>query len=384
MSDVLVVGASAAGLATAESLRKQGFAGSIQLVGDEAHPPYDRPPLSKQVLSGAWSAERAVLRPPADLQALGIELVLDRRAVSVDVRRHEVTVVGGKRLPYGTLVIATGLTPRRLDPFVGLAGVHTLRTVEDVRRLREDLLRAGHLIVLGAGVLGCEIAATGRELGLDVTMVDPAPVPMGSQVGHEIGRMLAELHRDNGVEVLTCTKVEAPVVTSGRIAGVLTSRGPIAADVVVVAVGSTPATDWLEGSGLTLDDGVVCDSRCRAAENVYAAGDVARWWHERQSRSVRLENRTNAAEQALAVADNILGADRPYVPVPYFWTDQHGVRIQVFGDLTAADRIRVIEGTLGARKFVAVAETGERAVGVVGWNSARGVRKARELLTADR
>ncbi|MET1075534.1 MAG: FAD-dependent oxidoreductase, partial [Umezawaea sp.] len=176
-------------------------------------------------------------------------------------------------------------------------------------------------------------------------------------------------------------KAEAPVVANGRITEVLTSAGLVAADVVVVAVGSTPATGWLEDSGLILDDGVLCDSRCRAADNVYAVGDVARWWHERQARSVRLENRTNATEQGLAVADNIMGADKPYVPVPYFRTDPYDVRMQVFGDLSGAHTIRVLEGDPAARKFVAAAEAGGRVVGVVGWNSARGVRKARALIT---
>jgi NADPH-dependent 2,4-dienoyl-CoA reductase/sulfur reductase-like enzyme len=381
MSDVLVVGASAAGLATAESLRRRGFTGSIALVGEEVHPPYDRPPLSKKVLSGAWTAQQVTLRAPADLAALGVDLVLGRRAVSVDPSLREVVLADGQRLPYGDLVIATGLAPRRLEAFDGLAGVQSLRTVEDARRLRDDLLTARRLVVLGAGVLGCEIAATARGLGLDVTVVDPAPRPMSGQVGHEVGEMLAGLHRDNGVEVLTGTAAEAPIASAGRVRGVLTSAGPIAADVVVVAVGSAPATDWLRGSGLTLDDGVVCDSRCRAADGVHAVGDVARWWHEGLGRTVRLENRTNATEQALAVADDVLGADRPYVPVPYFWTDQYDVRMQVFGDLAGADRLCVLEGEPAARKFVAVAESRGRVVGVVGWNSARGVRAARALIT---
>jgi len=381
MSDVLVIGASAAGLATVEALRRQGFTGSIRLVGDEVHPPYDRPPLSKKVLSGLWSAQQTALRAPDDLTALDIDLVLNQQAVAVDVERQQVQLADGTPLPYGDLVIATGLTPRRLRQFEGVAGVHVLRTIEDVRHLRADLLTAGHLVVLGAGVLGCEIAATARQLGLGVTVVDPAPVPMGAQVGNEIGGMLAELHKEKGVEVLVETMAEAPIVTNGRITGVLTSSGPVSADVVVVAVGSTPATGWLADSGLTLNDGVVCDSRCRAAPNVYAVGDVARWWHEGQERSVRLENRTNATEQALAVAGNILGADRPYVPVPYFWTDQYDIRMQVFGDLVGAEQIRMIEGTPAARKFIALAETGGRVVGVVGWNSAKGFRKARELIT---
>ncbi len=182
------------------------------------------------MLSGAWAADQAALRAPDALAALDIDLVLGSKAVSVDVRKQEVVVSGGRRLPYGDLVIATGLAPRRLGAFDGLAGAHVLRTLDDVARLRGELLAAERLIVLGAGVLGCEIAATGRQLGLGVTVVDPAPVPMGAQVGPEIGALLAELHRANGVEVLTGTKAEAPVVTNGRITEVLTSAGLVTAD----------------------------------------------------------------------------------------------------------------------------------------------------------
>ncbi|WP_432051671.1 NAD(P)/FAD-dependent oxidoreductase [Streptomyces xiamenensis] len=380
-SDVLIVGASAAGLATAESLRRRGFTGTVRLVGEEPHPPYDRPPLSKQVLLGTWDAGRTVLRPPADLAGQGIEVLPGRRAVAVDTGRREVTLADGTRLGYGDLVLATGLTPRRLPAFEGVAGVHTLRTLDDVRRLRADLDTARRLAVIGAGVLGCEIAATGRALGLEVTVIDPAPVPMADRLGTVTGLRLAALHRAHGVRLLTGTKAEAPVTAGGRITAVVTSQGPVPADAVVIAVGSLPATDWLRGSGLPLDDGIVCDPRCRAADHVYAAGDVARWWHPGQGRTVRLENRSNAAEQALAVADNILGADRAYTPVPYFWTDQHGVRVQIFGDPAAGDHLRVTEGDPDSGPFTAVAEAGGRPVGVIGWNSPRGARRARHLLT---
>ncbi|MBW4721404.1 NAD(P)/FAD-dependent oxidoreductase [Saccharothrix obliqua] len=383
MTDVLVVGASAAGLATAEALRRRGFTGSIRLLGAEEHPPYDRPPLSKEVLAGTRDPERVVLRGADDLAALDIELVTGRGATALDVVRREVSDTAGRRHAYGSLVIATGLTPRRLGRFAGPAGVHVLRTVEDTRRLHADLLTARRLVVLGGGVLGCEIAATARQRGLDVTLVDRGPAPMARQAGPRLGALLADLHRAHGVKVLTDVTVEDPVVHEARVTGVRTSAGRIAADAVVVAVGATPATGWLRGSGLVLSDGVVCDSRCRAAEGVYAVGDVARWWHEGQGRSVRLENRTNATEQALAVADNIMGADRPYVPVPYFWTDQYDVRMQVFGDLAGADALRVLEGDPATRKFVAAAESGGRVIGVVGWNSARAVRRARGLI-ADR
>ncbi|HWO64996.1 MAG TPA: FAD-dependent oxidoreductase [Umezawaea sp.] len=376
--DVLVVGASTAGLGVVEGLRRKGFPGSIQLVGAEDELPYDRPPLSKKVLSGEWPPERALLRDDDRLDDLCVHLVLGRRAVGLDVDGHRVELADGWRVGYRTLVVATGLVPRRLPFGRGLSGVHTVRTLHDSALLRSDLLAARGVVVIGAGVLGCEIAATARGMDLDVTVVDPLPTPMQRHLGPELGGHVAALHVANGVRMRTGTPATGLVGKRGRVVGVRLGGGEVVpADVVVVAIGSTPATEWLTGSGVALDDGVVCDSRCRAAPDVYAVGDVARWRHDGLGADVRLENRTNAVAQAAFVAGHLSGTDQPYTPVPYFWTDQHDTRIQVHGWVPAGADVRVVDGSPGSGRFVALAETGGEPVGVIGWNSPAALRAAR-------
>jgi len=366
---VLVVGASAAGLSTVEALRRKGYRGEITVLGDELHAPYDRPPLSKQVLSGAWEPARAALRTQEMLAALEAELVLGDPAVALDPATRTVHTGSGRELRADAIVIATGVRPRTLPGQDGLAGVHVLRTLDDALALRTSLLGCARLVVVGEGVLGAEIAATARTLGLAVTIAGPLPAPLALQVGPLVSGLLAELHRERGVLLRLGAGVEGLTAEDGRVAGVRLGTGEVLpADVVVVAIGASPATQWLEGSGLRLDNGVVCDSRCRAAPGIYAVGDVARWHHEQLGRLIRLENRTNVTEQAAAVAAVILGADQPYVPVPYFWTDQFDVKIQVHGLIPAGAEVDVVEGDLAARRFVARYRSDGVVTGVLGWN----------------
>ncbi|MER5950496.1 FAD-dependent oxidoreductase [Streptomyces sp. NPDC001904] len=382
-TDVAIVGASVGGLTVARALRRRGFPGSLALIGAEDELPYDRPPLSKEVLSGRWPPDRTRLSERPALDGLGLDLRLGRRAVALDAARHRLTLSDGATLRYGRLVVATGSHARSLPGQSGLAGVHTLRTLSDSVRLRADLRTARRTVVVGAGVLGCEIAATIRDLGLPVTLVEPAAHPMERLLGATIGGELARLHTGHGVRLLTSTPVTGPVGAAGRVTGVRTAAGDVVpGDVVVVAVGARPATDWLAGSGLTVDDGLVCDDRCRAADDVYAVGDVARFGGAGPAgRGVRLENRTNATEQALFVAADLLGTPAAgYRPVPYFWSDQYQVRIQVYGSVPARSSVRIVEGTLDSHRFVAHAELAGRLVGVVGWNSAGSLRTARRLL----
>ncbi|MEU6844680.1 FAD-dependent oxidoreductase [Streptomyces sp. NPDC046716] len=385
-TDVVIVGACVGGLTVAQALRRRGFRGTLALIGAEDELPYDRPPLSKEVLSGRWPPERTRLRDRPELDGLDLDLRLGRPAVALDAARHRVTLSDGSTLRYGRLVVATGAHARRLPGQSGLAGVHTLRTLGDSARLRDDLRTARRTVVVGAGVLGCEIAATVRGLGLPVTLVEPAAHPMERLLGATIGGELARLHTEHGVRLLTSTPVTGLVGAAGRVTGVRTASGAVVpGDVVVVAIGARPATDWLAGSGLTVDEGLVCDDRCRAADDVYAVGDVARFGASRTGgRGVRLENRTNATEQAMFVATDILGgaAAVRYRPVPYFWSDQYGVRVQVYGSVPARSSVRIVEGSLADRRFVAHAEAAGRLVGVVGWNSAGRVRTARRLLDA--
>jgi NADPH-dependent 2,4-dienoyl-CoA reductase/sulfur reductase-like enzyme len=380
-ASVLVVGASAAGLSTVESLRRKGYTGKVTVLGAESHLPYDRPPLSKQVLSGAWEPEKARLRPEEALSALDAEFVLADPARGLDPASRTVHTASGRALAADAIVVATGVVPRTLPGQDGLSGIHVLRTLEDSLALREELLASSRLVVVGEGVLGAEIAATARGMGLDVTMAGPQPVPMATQVGPLIGGLLADLHTERGVELRLGAGVGGFTSEGGRVTGLrLGADEVLPADVVVVAIGAIPVTDWLAESGLRLENGLVCDSRCRAAEGIYAVGDVARWHHETLDTLLRLENRTNATEQAGVVAANILGEDRPYVPVPYFWSDQYDVKMQVHGVLPADAEVSIVEGDVAGGRFVAQYELDGRVTGVLGWNMPKQTRLRRQAV----
>ncbi|MBT2230018.1 NAD(P)/FAD-dependent oxidoreductase [Nonomuraea sp. NEAU-A123] len=378
-SSVLVVGASAAGLATAEALRRKGYQGGLTVLGAEPHLPYDRPPLSKQVLSGAWDPERVQLRPQTALSTLDAEFILADPAVGLDAAGRTVHTASGRALRADAVVVATGLRPRTFAGQAELAGVHVLRTLDDAVALRADLLASSRLVVVGEGVLGAEIAATAHGMGLEVTMAGPRPAPLAGQIGPSVAGMLADLHTERGVRLRLGAGVSGLTGHQGRVTGVRLDTGEVLpADVVVVAIGADPATEWLTGSGLRLDNGLVCDSRCRAAEGIYAVGDVARWHHDKLGALLRLENRTNASEQAGIVAANVLGDDQPYCPVPYFWTDQFDAKIQVHGVLPVDAEVTVVDGDQAARRFVALYRRDGRVTGVLGWNMPKQTRLRRQ------
>ncbi|MGV9675888.1 NAD(P)/FAD-dependent oxidoreductase [Nocardia sp. NPDC003482] len=381
---VLVVGASAAGLATVEALRRDGYRDPITLLGAEPHLPYDRPPLSKQILSRTWRPERTLLRAPRLLADLEIDLVLGNPALALDSATRTVATATGP-ITAEHIVIATGARPRTLPGAIEPAGVHVLRTLDDALALRDGLTRARRVVVVGEGVLGAEIAATARRLGHEVTMTGLQHAPMANQLGDLAAGKLAELHTDNGVRLRLGAGVRNLTARNGAVTGVvLDSAGgaeTVPADLVVIAIGAAPVTDWLVGSGLRLDRGVVCDARCRAAENIWAAGDVTRWHHPAVGGGCHLENRTNATTQAQLVAANILGADRAYQPVPYFWTDQYDTKVQVHGIIPPDARAVVVEGDPAAGRFVARFDRADGApVAVLGWNMPKQVAAHRRSL----
>ena len=377
---VLVVGAGAAGLATVEALRRGGYRDPITLLGAEPHLPYDRPPLSKQILTGAWRAEQTMLRPPRMLAELDVRVVLGVTALSLDAATRTVhTTSGAWRADY--IVIATGAAPRPLPGIPTPAGVHVLRTLDDALALRAAARRGATVAVVGEGVLGAEIAATTARLGRSVTMIGPLRAPMITQLGDVVADRLAELHIRHGVRLRLGTGVRGFTEHDGRATGVvLHTDAVIPADLIVLAIGAAPATGWLDGSGLTLDDGIVCDHACRAAANIYAVGDVARWRHPDTGHTVRLENRTNASEQASIVAAAVLGGDPAYRPISYFWTDQLGVKIQVFGAVTSGAEATVVEGDPAGDRFVVRYDSAGTPVAVVGWNMPKQVRAHRQRL----
>lgn len=381
---IVVVGASLGGLRTVQSLRSAGFTGAVTLVGEERHPPYDRPPLSKQVLAGEWEAAQASLADAAELARLDVELRLGVRATDLDVASRTVGLHGGERLRYDAVVVATGSSPRTLPGTPGLAGVHVLRTLEDGLALRAAFDVAARVVVVGAGFIGAEVAATARQRGLDVTVLEALDVPLWRALGPVLGPVVAGIHADHGVDLRTGVGV-AGFEGDGHLERVVLADGSsVDADVVVVGIGVVPNTAWLEGSGLELRDGVVCDQYCRAvgAPGVWAVGDVARWPNPLFEEEMRTEHWINAVEQAMTVGANIVGEPVPYAPVPYVWSDQYGSKIQIVGRPGPTDEVTVAVGSFDDRKFVALTHRDGRLTGAVGLDEPRRTMRFRRLLTS--
>ncbi|MEU1300103.1 NAD(P)/FAD-dependent oxidoreductase [Streptomyces shenzhenensis] len=368
MRRVVVVGASAAGLTTAEALRRQGFDGLLTMIGDERHPPYDRPPLSKQILTGQWGPEHLRLRPESDIEALDLDLRLGVAAAGVDRARRTVALADGSTVSYDTLIIATGVRPRPFPGGRGIAGVHVLRTQEDAVALRDRLGSGRRLVIIGAGFVGTEVAAAARRRDVDVTLVESAAQPLARIIGRDAGRFLTGIHRERGVRILTGVRAAALDTADDAVSGVRLEDGRLLpADDVLVAIGSLPNTDWLRGSGLDMGDGLVCDAYSRCAPGVHAVGDVARWFNPLFGCEMRVEHRTTASEQGMALARNLLNpADaQPFAPVPYFWTDQYEMRVQAHGYLPGHAESAVLDGDLAQGRALIGYSRGRHLTGVL-------------------
>jgi NADPH-dependent 2,4-dienoyl-CoA reductase/sulfur reductase-like enzyme len=385
---VVVVGASLAGLRAAETLRQHHVATSIVIVGDEVHRPYDRPPLSKKLLSGEWEPDRIHLRQPDVFDDLDVEWRLGHPAAALDLNRRELTLADGSVLGFDGLVIATGARPRRLAGQDTFDHVHELRTLDDALRLRGEIASGGRrVVVVGAGFIGLEAAATAHALGNDVVVLEGAAAPLIRGLGAEMGGAIADLHRAHGVDVRCGVLIEGLTAEGVRLAG-----GEIVpADAIVVGIGVTPNTHWLEGSGVRLRDGVVCDANLNAVDvsgavvpGVFAAGDVARWPNGLFDEEMRVEHWTNAAEQGAHAALNLrhLAAGEPYdpyEPLPFFWSDQFEHRIQFLGRAAADDEVRVVAGSVAGGKFLALFGRNGRLHGALGVNAPRWVMPTRKL-----
>jgi NADPH-dependent 2,4-dienoyl-CoA reductase/sulfur reductase-like enzyme len=355
-----------AGLRTCEALRQHGYAEPIVLIGAEKHPPYTRPPLSKEVLRGDADVATATLRTADELTTLEIDVRLGRSAAGLDVDGRCVQLDDGTEVAFDALVIATGATPRRL-PGAAFEGAHVLRGIDDCLELRTKLVEGARVSIVGAGFIGLEVAASARARGCAVTVIDVLPEPLARVLPVEVGRVVRNLHEDNGVTF----RLGAAVAPDTR----------LDADVVVVGIGAAPETSWLEASGLTIQDGVVCDSSLRAAPGIWAVGDVARW--DTGDGTLRVEHWTNATEQPHHVArDIVAGTMTAFESVPYFWSDQHDAKLQSLGRASATDEIQVVWGTLDEPKWVALMRSGDQLSGVVGMRAPGRVMKMRPLLAA--
>jgi NADPH-dependent 2,4-dienoyl-CoA reductase/sulfur reductase-like enzyme len=383
---IVIVGASLAGLRAAETLRREGYEGSLVLVGDERHLPYDRPPLSKELLAGEWEPEQIVLRKqPYD--DLDLDLWLGRRATGLDAGDRVLELDGDERLRFDGLVVATGSRPRTLPGTPPLDGIFVLRTLDDCLAIRARLDARPRVVVIGAGFIGSEVAATCRGRGLEVTVLEMLPVPLARGVGPVIGEACGALHRDHGVD-LRCGVAVAGFEGREQVEQVRLADGTaIDADLVVVGVGVVPETGWLERSGLALDDGVVCDETCLAGPGIVAAGDVARWPKPLfDGESMRVEHWTNATEQGVAAALRLLAGNasgEAFAPVPFVWSDQYDVKIQIVGSIHGDDEVVVVDGSLDERRFVALFGRDGRLVGALGFSRPRLVMQYRRMI-ADR
>ncbi|MGQ4618619.1 FAD-dependent oxidoreductase [Nocardia sp. R7R-8] len=384
--NLVVVGASLAGLRAVEAARKAGFGGGITLIGAEEHLPYDRPPLSKAYLdrlpAGTGPLSTTFRTEDVLRDELGVQLELGAPATGLDTVGKRV-LIGDRAVAYDALVIATGADARTLPGSDGLAGVHSLRTLDDAIAVREALEAGARTVVIGAGFIGSEVAAGARKRGLEVTVLEALPTPLVRAVGERMGALCASLHERNGTD-LRCGVGVTGLEGEGRVERVLLSDGTwIAADLVVVGIGAVPATDWLLDSGLRLDNGVVCDEKLwTGADRVYAAGDVARWYNPLFERSMRLEHWTSAAEQGALAARNALdpAGAKSYQTVPYFWSDWYDSRIQFVG-VPAVDEIEIVDGDLDVDgRCVALYREGDRLAGVLAINGQNIIMKYRGLL----
>ena len=380
---VVIVGGGLSATRVAEQLRKSDYTGPVTIVSDEVHLPYDRPPLSKDVLHDAAKGHGDVVLRPAEFYADNdITLRLGAAAQSLDTSAQTLTLAGDTVLGYDDLVIATGLVPRRIPSLPELDGIHVLRSLDEALALREHAGRARRAVIVGAGFIGCEVAASLRRLGVDVVLVEPQPTPLAAVLGEQIGELVARLHRTEGVDVRTGTGVAGVRGTGGHVDAVELSDGTVLeADLVLVGIGSRPATDWLVGSGVALDNGVVCDGVGRtSAPHVWAVGDVASW-RDVHGHQVRVEHWSNVAEQARMMVPAMLGLEPPeLVVVPYFWSDQYDVKIQCLGEPEADDTVHLVEDD--GRKFLAYYSRDGVLVGVVGGGMPGKVMKARSKIAA--
>ncbi|MGN7782030.1 NAD(P)/FAD-dependent oxidoreductase [Mycolicibacterium sp. 22603] len=377
---IVIVGGGLAGARTAEQLRRAEYDGPITIVSDERHLPYDRPPLSKEVLRNA--DHDVVLKPQEFYDEARITLRLGNGVTAVDTAAKTVTLADGSTLGYDELVIATGLVPKRIPSFPELEGIRVLRSLGESAELRAHAASARRAVIIGAGFIGCEVAASLRQLGIDVVIVEPQPTPLASVLGEQIGALVTRLHEAEGVQVRCGVGVDS-VSGAGKVEKVVLSDGTeLDADIVVVGIGSRPVTGFLDGSGVEVDNGVVCDSAGRTnVEHVWAIGDVASW-RTAAGHQERVEHWSNVAEQARVLVPALLGQEptSSAVSVPYFWSDQYDVKIQCLGEPAADDVVHLVSDD--GRKFLAYYERDGVLTAVVGGGMPGKVMKARGKIAA--
>ena len=379
---IAIVGASLAGLRAAEFVRRAKFAGRVILIGDERHLPYDRPPLSKELLRGEWDETRIGLRRTS-YEELNLELVLGRSAASLDTQARRIHLEGGDAIAYDGMVIATGGRARRLPNQPALDGVFTLRTLDDSQGIRDALRGRPRVAVIGAGFIGAEVAASARQLGLEVTMIEALETPLAQSLGPRLGAILQGVHEKRGVRVLCGRRVER-FEGEERVRGLVLDDGcRIECELVIVGIGMTPSVQWLDGSGIRIDDGIRCDETLRSSlPDVVAAGDVASWYNPLFDERMRVEHWTNAVEQARHAVATLLAPRseaKPFESVPLFWSDQFDIKIQGVGRPRASDELLLIGEPRDERPIALYGREG-RLVGAVAFNQPPKLIQLRTLI----
>jgi 3-phenylpropionate/trans-cinnamate dioxygenase ferredoxin reductase component len=353
----VIVGASLAGATAAQTLREEGFAGRIVLLGDEPHRPYERPPLSKDYLLGSSEREKVFVHPDGWYAEHDVDLRLGTAVTGIDRATRHVTLAGGDRVSYDRLLLTTGSTPRPLElPGAGLDGVHYLRRLEDSDRIKAAFARAPRVVIIGAGWIGLETAAAARAAGLDVTVLEQAELPLLRVLGHDVARVFADLHRDHKVDLRCAVQVAAIIGADGAVTGVRLGDGTrLGADLVLVGVGITPTTGLADDAGLAVGNGVTVNEHLQTSDPaIYAAGDVANAYHPRLGRQLRVEHWANARRQGATAARSMLGQPALYDRLPYFFTDQYDLGMEYTGhvDPDGFDHV-VFRGDVPGREFVA-------------------------------
>jgi NADPH-dependent 2,4-dienoyl-CoA reductase/sulfur reductase-like enzyme len=378
---IVVVGGSLAGVNALEEIRERGFSGELVLVGAELYLPYTRPPLSKEALAGEVDHGQLALRPSGWYAENGVTLRLGHAASGLDTHRRVVLLDDGRTIAYDGLVIATGSSSRRPAQTAGITRAHELRGIDDAERLLRILRHSGHLVVIGAGFIGMEAAATARGLGLDVTVVDIAASPMNRAFGPGVGDWFRRRHEAHGVRVLCATGVAGIEEKGPRTLVRLADGETLTADALLVAVGATPATSWLAGSEVSLGDGILCEPDLATnVPNVVAAGDVVRWHNRTFDESMRVEHWTNAVEQGRHAAATLLGERRPFESVPFFWTDQFDAKLRCVGRPGAEDDVAILAEN--DTTLVAVYGRGGLLSGAVCVNAPRQLATLRQAVAA--
>lgn len=379
----VIVGAGLTGGSAVVALREEGFQGDLVLIGAEPEVPYERPPLSKEYLRGEATFEDTLVRPPNFYPDQGIETHFGIRATKVDLEGKVVELEDGNRVPYDKVLIATGGRNRRPPiPGLDLEGVYDLRTVSDADRIRSEVAPGRKVVIAGMGFIGSEVAASLRMLGVEVSVIARSKLPLDRVLGEEIARVMESIHRDQGVEMVFEDAVEA-FEGVGRVERVRTQGGRvIECDFVVVGLGIEPITEVVAGSAVRIENGIVVDEHCRTSvEGVYAAGDVANHYHPVFDRRIRVEHWQHAIKHGQAAARSMLGSQKPYDEVYWFWSDQYNYNLQYAGFASDWDEL-IVRGSLEQRKFVAFYLKGGRILATVGMNRGKDVRQSMGLIKA--